>query len=112
MFLITFSRKIGQDRFREIEQRFSSSRLRSSRASLTSMPPYFCGRLLHFGETDRGYMTRFIEHQRSFAKMGIDIEVDLLRTVSGNVRAPFLETLTESLSSREATFTPKLTLKI
>lgn len=50
------------------------------------------GRLLHFGETGRGYLTRFTEHQRQFAKRGIDIEVDLLRTVEGKAAARQLET--------------------
>jgi hypothetical protein len=45
------------------------------------------GRLLHFGETGRGYLTRFAEHQRDYARLGIDIEVDLLRTVEGKAAA-------------------------
>ncbi len=50
------------------------------------------GRLLHFGETGRGYLTRFAEHQRDYARLGIDIEVDLLRTVDGKAAARSLET--------------------
>jgi hypothetical protein len=50
------------------------------------------GRLLHFGETGRGYLTRFAEHQRFFAKLGIDIDVELLDTVDGKVAAKLLET--------------------
>lgn len=50
------------------------------------------GRLLHFGETGRGYLTRFAEHQRDFAGRGIDIEVQLLRTVEGKAAARALET--------------------
>ncbi|MEX1027927.1 MAG: Hint domain-containing protein, partial [Candidatus Paceibacterota bacterium] len=49
-------------------------------------------RLLHFGETGRGYLTRFAEHQREYALLGIDIEVDLLRTVEGKAAARALET--------------------
>ena len=49
------------------------------------------GQLLHFGETGRGYLTRFAEHQRSFANQGLDIEVNLLRTVEGKVAAKALE---------------------
>ena len=50
------------------------------------------GRLLHFGETGRGYLTRFAEHQRDYARLGMDIEVDLLRTVDGKANARALET--------------------
>lgn len=50
------------------------------------------GRLLHFGETGRGYLTRFAEHQRDYARLGIDIEVDLLRTVEGKAAARAWET--------------------
>ena len=50
------------------------------------------GRLLHFGETGRGYLTRFAEHQRDYARLGVDIEVDLLRTVEGKAAARVWET--------------------
>ena len=50
------------------------------------------GRLLHFGETGRGYLTRFAEYQRDYARLGIDIEVDLLRTVEGKAAARAWET--------------------
>ncbi len=49
------------------------------------------GRLLHFGETGRGYLSRFAEHQRAFDKLGIDIRVDLLKTVDGKAAARQLE---------------------
>jgi hypothetical protein len=48
-------------------------------------------RILHFGETGRGYLTRFAEHQRFYAKLGIDIEVQLLRTVEGKLAGRALE---------------------
>jgi RHS repeat-associated protein len=47
--------------------------------------------LLHFGETGRGYQTRFVEHQRDYAVDGTDISVDLLRTVEGKRAAKALE---------------------
>ena len=49
------------------------------------------GELLHFGETGRGYLTRFAEHQRDYAKLGIDIDVDLLRSIEGKAAARSLE---------------------
>jgi hypothetical protein len=49
------------------------------------------GELLHFGETGRGYLTRFSEHQRDFAKQGLEVEVELLRTVEGKAAAKALE---------------------
>jgi hypothetical protein len=48
-------------------------------------------RVLHFGETGRGYLTRFAEHQRAFDEMGIDIEVQFHRTVDGKAAAKVLE---------------------
>ena len=49
------------------------------------------GRLLHFGETGRGFLTRFAEHQRDYAGLGIRIRVDLLNTVEGKAAARALE---------------------
>jgi hypothetical protein len=49
------------------------------------------GELLHFGETGRGFMTRFAEHQRAYATRGMDIEVQLLRSVDGKGAARALE---------------------
>jgi hypothetical protein len=50
------------------------------------------GQVLHFGETGRGYLTRFAEHQRDVARLGIDIDVELLSTVEGKAAAKALET--------------------
>ncbi|MFN7770826.1 MAG: polymorphic toxin-type HINT domain-containing protein [Planctomycetaceae bacterium] len=47
--------------------------------------------LLHFGETGRGYVARSAGHQRDYAKLGIDIDVDLLRSVEGKAAARLLE---------------------
>lgn len=49
------------------------------------------GELLHFGETGRGYLTRFAEHQRDYARLGIDIDIELLRTVEGKAAARAFE---------------------
>ncbi|MCA8257285.1 DUF6531 domain-containing protein [Burkholderia sp. AU31624] len=49
-------------------------------------------RVLHIGETGRGYMTRFGEHQAYFAKLGIDVYPEWLRTVEGKAAAKSLET--------------------
>jgi hypothetical protein len=49
------------------------------------------GRLLHFGETGRGFLERFKEQQGKFKRLGIDIEVDLLETVDGKAAARQLE---------------------
>jgi hypothetical protein len=49
-------------------------------------------RLLYFGETGRGYLTRFAEHQRDFAQRGVRITVDRLDTVEGKAAARLLET--------------------
>lgn len=49
------------------------------------------GQLLHFGETGRGYLTRFTVHQRAFAASGIEIEVNFLRMVEGKAAAKALE---------------------
>ena len=49
------------------------------------------GELLHFGETGRGYMTRLAEHQRSFNRLGIDVDVELLRSLEGKAAARALE---------------------
>jgi hypothetical protein len=49
------------------------------------------GRILHFGETGRGYLTRFNEHLRTFAKLGIQIRVEPLGTVEGKAAAKALE---------------------
>lgn len=49
------------------------------------------GRILHFGETGRGYLTRFEEHFDAFSKLGIDVDVDLLETVEGKAAARALE---------------------
>lgn len=48
-------------------------------------------RLLHFGETGRGYMTRFAEHQKRFEALGIDIYSSRLATVEGKAAARALE---------------------
>jgi hypothetical protein len=50
------------------------------------------GRVLHIGETGRGAMTRGIEWQRSFQRLGIDTEIVSLRTVEGKAAAKALET--------------------
>lgn len=42
--------------------------------------------LLHFVETGRGYLTRFVEHQRDFAARGLQIEVELLDQGRGQGR--------------------------
>ncbi|EJL72177.1 putative permease, partial [Variovorax sp. CF313] len=50
------------------------------------------GELLHFGETGRGYLTRFAEQQRYFAGKGINnIEVNLLGTKEGKSAAKDVE---------------------
>ncbi len=49
------------------------------------------GQLLHFGETGRGLSTRFAEHQRAFAKMGIDIIGQPLKSVEGKAAAKEME---------------------
>jgi hypothetical protein len=49
------------------------------------------GELLHFGETGRGYLTRWREQLRTFNKMGMDIRVELLQTVDGKNAARQLE---------------------
>ena len=49
------------------------------------------GEVLHIGETGRGVMTRFNEHQRDFFKMGIGIDVKPLRTVEGKAAAKEIE---------------------
>lgn len=49
------------------------------------------GELLHFGETGKGYLTRFAAHQREYAKLGIDIDVDRLSTVEGKAAARAIE---------------------
>lgn len=49
------------------------------------------GHLLHFGETGRGYLVSFAEHQRDFAQLGIRVRVDLLDTVEGRAASRILE---------------------
>jgi len=49
------------------------------------------GRLLHFGETGRGFLERFKEQQGKFKRLGFDIEVNLLETVDGKAAAKELE---------------------
>jgi len=49
------------------------------------------GRLLHFGETGRSYVTRLAEHQRDYARQGIRLQIDLLDTVEGKAAARALE---------------------
>jgi RHS repeat-associated protein len=49
------------------------------------------GRILHFGETGRGYLTRFEEHFDDFSELGIGVRVDLLGTVEGKAAARALE---------------------
>lgn len=48
--------------------------------------------VLHIGETGRGYMTRFGEHKSDFAKLGIDVYPEWVRTVEGKAAAKSLET--------------------
>ncbi|MEL4888813.1 hypothetical protein N6P31_17410 [Pectobacterium betavasculorum] len=49
------------------------------------------GRLLHFGETGRGYMARFAEHQKRFNELGIKTYPEHLATVEGKAAAKVLE---------------------
>ena len=49
------------------------------------------GKLLHFGETGRGIRNRFKEHRRDFAKIGVEIDVDILATFDGKSAARALE---------------------
>ena len=49
------------------------------------------GRLLHFGETGRGFSVRLAEHERFYAKEGIDIIGLRLDTVEGKAAAKELE---------------------
>ncbi|PHM37743.1 RHS family protein [Xenorhabdus mauleonii] len=49
------------------------------------------GRLLHFGETGRGYLTRFAEHEKRFNGLGINVESTHLATVNGKAAAKALE---------------------
>ncbi|EOV9602889.1 RHS repeat-associated core domain-containing protein, partial [Cronobacter malonaticus] len=48
-------------------------------------------KLLHFGETGRGYLTRFAEHQKRFNALGIDVYSTRLATVEGKAAARALE---------------------